>query len=248
MSKQTVIVTGASTGIGKSIARYFLDRDYNVVMNSATAANLEAAYAALGKPPNARLAAGDVSSSIVCEQLVTTALEAFGRVDILINNAGVFAPKPFLDVTASDIDHYYNINLKGTFFASQAAIRAMQKQGGGAIINIGTVLVDHAIAGFPASAPVVSKGGIHALTRQLAAEFGHQNITVNTIAPGIIRSPLQAKIGVDDADGLAGLHLLNRIGEPEEIAALVHAIATNRFITGAIINADGGHVAGHRFA
>jgi len=120
--------------------------------------------------------------------------------------------------------------------------------GGGSIINIGTVLVDHAIAGFPATAPVTSKGGIHALTKQLAAEFGKHNIRVNTIAPGIIRSPRQKKLGVDNADTLAGLHLLNRIGETSDIAESVYSLATSNFITGEIINVDGGHVAGHQLA
>jgi NAD(P)-dependent dehydrogenase (short-subunit alcohol dehydrogenase family) len=124
----------------------------------------------------------------------------------------------------------------------------MMQNGGGSIINIGTVLVDHAIAGFPASAPITSKGGIHALTKQLASEFGKHNIRVNTIAPGIIRSPLQGKMGIDNADALAGLHLLNRIGEASDIAETAYYLATSNFITGEIINVDGGHVAGHQFA
>ena len=123
----------------------------------------------------------------------------------------------------------------------------MLENGGGSIINIGTVLVDHAIAGFPATAPVVSKGGVHALTKQLAAEFGGKNVRINTIAPGIIRSPLQGKIGVENADALAGLHLLNRIGEPSDIAETAYLLANSTFITGEIINVDGGHVAGHLF-
>ena len=98
------------------------------------------------------------------------------------------------------------------------------------------------------SAAVTSKGGIHALTKQLAAEFGKYNIRVNTIAPGIIRSPLQKKLGVEDADGLAGLHLLNRIGETSDIAESVYSLATSNFITGEILNVDGGHVAGHQLA
>jgi NAD(P)-dependent dehydrogenase (short-subunit alcohol dehydrogenase family) len=141
--------------------------------------------------------------------------------------------------------HYVVMNLKGTYFTSQAAIREMLKTGGGSIINIGTVLVDHAISAFPASAPVSSKGAIHALTRQLAAEFGKHNIRVNTISPGIIRTPLQGKIGVQDADTLGALHLLNRIGEPDDIAMLAYTVATSTFITGETINVDGGHIAGH---
>lgn len=243
--KKTIIVTGASTGIGKAIARLFLEKGDNVIMNSVNKDNLEQAYRELGTPANAYIVAGDVSKKITGKALVQAALDQFGRVDVLVNNAGVFAPKPFLDVAETDLDHFLGINLKGTFFTTQASIPEMIKTGGGAVINIGTVLVDHALTGFPATAPVVSKGGIHALTRQLAAEFGRHNIRVNTIAPGIIRSPLQGKIGVADADSMAGLHLLNRIGEPEHIAEVVYSVAGNSFITGEIINVDGGHVAGH---
>ena len=110
---------------------------------------------------------------------------------------------------------------------------------------MGTVLVDHAIAGFPASAAVSSKGAIHTFTKQLAVEYGKDNIKVNTISPGIIRSPLQGKIGVDNADSLAGLHLLNRVGEPEEIAQAAYYLANADFVTGETINAAGGHTVGH---
>ncbi len=245
MRNKTVIITGASTGIGKAIARYFIERESNVVMNSANEANLKRTYKEFGAPSNAIYFAGDISKQETGQRLVDLALEKFNTVDVLINNAGVFSPKPFLEVEENDLDLYWNVNLKGTFFTAQAAIKQMLTQGGGSIINIGTVLVDHAIAGFPASAPVSSKGAIHALTRQLAAEYGKDNIKVNTIAPGIIRSPLQAKIGVEDADSLAGLHLLNRIGEPEEIAEAAYYLATAGFVTGETINVAGGHTVGH---
>lgn len=247
MKNKTIIVTGASTGIGKSIARLFLDKGYNVVMNSVTKENLENTFKEFGSPANAKLVAGDVSKKAVCDEIVATAVKHFGSVDVLVNNAGVFAPKPFLDVNETDLDKFFDVNLKGTFFATQAAIREMLQSGGGSVINIGTVLVDHAIAGFPASAPVVSKGGVHALTKQLAAEFGKQNIRINTVAPGVIRTPLQGKIGVANSDDLAGLHLLNRIGEPADIAEMVFTLANSNFITGEIFNVDGGHVAGHSF-
>ncbi|GAA0729422.1 hypothetical protein GCM10009430_39580 [Aquimarina litoralis] len=121
----------------------------------------------------------------------------------------------------------------------------MVTQQNGSIINIGTVLVEHAIGGFPATAPITSKGAIHSLTRQLAAEFGKDNIKVNTIAPGIIRSPLQGKMGIANADSLAGLHLLNRIGEADEIAEAAYYLASSDFITGETINVAGGHTVGH---
>lgn len=247
MNKKTVIVTGASTGIGKAITRLFLDKGYNVVMNSTTKETLEKTYKEFGSPASAKLVVGDVSEKSLCDELVATAIKYFGAVDVLVNNAGVFSPKPFLNVEESDLDKYFAVNLKGTFFATQAAVKEMLNLGGGSVINIGTVLVDHAIAGFPASAPVISKAGVHTLTKQLAAEFGKQNIRINTIAPGIIRSPLQGKIGVENSDDLAGLHLLNRIGEPEDIAEIVYTLANSNFITGEIINVDGGHVAGHVF-
>ncbi|MEP6847555.1 MAG: SDR family oxidoreductase [Acidobacteriota bacterium] len=247
MSKLTAIVTGASTGIGKAIAKQFLDKGDNVVMNSINADNLNRAYQEFGSPVNAVAVAGDIGQKVVGEKLVETAVDRFGAVDVLVNNAGIFGSKPFLEVEESDLDKFLNTNLKGTYFTTQAAIVQMLKQGGGAVINIGTVLVDHAIAGWPATAAVISKGGIHALTRQLASEFGKHNIRVNTIAPGIIRSPQQTKLGVTDADGFAGLHLLNRIGETRDIAEAAYYLATSNFVSGAILNVDGGHVAGHNF-
>lgn len=245
--KKTVIVTGASSGIGKTISKLFIEKDFNVVMNASNADNLSRTFQEFGRPSNAIIVAGDISDKTVGLKLANAAIEKFGSIDILINNAGIFAPKPFLDVVEEELDGFYNINLKGTYFTTQAVVPTMLENGGGAIINIGTVLVDHAISGFPASAPVVSKGGVHTLTKQLAAEFGKNNIRINTIAPGIIRSPLQSKIGVENADGLSGLHLLNRIGETSDIAEMAYHLATSNFITGEIINVDGGHVAGHLF-
>ena len=245
---ETVLITGASTGIGFAVARAFLDRGSNLVLNSRDSGRLEAAYESLGRPDNAVLVAGDVSDKAVGQRMVDAALEKFGRVDVLVNNAGIFSPKPFLDVEEADLDRYYAINLKGTYFTSQAAIPAMQAQGGGAIINVGTVLVNHALGGFPASAPVASKGAVHALTLQLAAEFGKDNIRVNTVAPGIVRTPIHARNGIENVDDLAGLSLLGRVGEGEEAAAVILHLATAKFTTGVVYPLDGGHTAGHHFA
>ncbi len=245
MSTKRIIITGASTGIGKAISQYFLDRGHQLVINSANEERLLNTARELGTN-RVQTVVGNIAEREVGQRLVDTAVNTFGGVDVLINNAGVFAPKPFLEVTENDLEHYMAINLKGTYFTSQAAIRQMLAQGtGGAIINNGTVLVDHAIAGFPCSAPLVSKGAIHTLTRHLAAEFGKDNIRVNTIAPGIIRSPLQNKIGVEDADSLAGLHLLNRIGEAEEVAEAAYYLAFSGFVTGETLNLSGGHSIGH---
>ncbi|WP_294733945.1 SDR family NAD(P)-dependent oxidoreductase [uncultured Flavobacterium sp.] len=246
MSK-TVIITGASSGIGLAIAKHFIEKGDKVIMNANNPERLKAAYESLGSPQNATYLSGDISKAETGKSLVVLALEKYSRVDVLINNAGVFLPKPFLDVEEADLDRFWSVNLKGTYFTTQAVVPQMIAQNNGTIINIGTVLVDHAIAGFPASAAVASKGGVHALTKQLAAEFGGNNIKVNTIAPGIIRSPLQGKIGVSNADDLAGLHLLNRVGEASEIAEMTYHLANSNFITGEVINVDGGHVAGHAF-
>ncbi|MDY8136255.1 SDR family NAD(P)-dependent oxidoreductase [Aquimarina sp. 2201CG5-10] len=245
MKNKTVIITGASTGIGKEIAKYFIERDSNVIMNSSNEEKLKNTYEEFGSPSNVIYHAGDISKQKTGQRLVHLAIEKFGVVDVLINNAGIFSPKPFLDVKEEDLDLYWNVNLKGTYFTSQSVIPQMIKQQSGSIINIGTVLVEHAIDGFPATAPLVSKGAIHTLTRQLAAEFGKNNIKINTIAPGIIRSPLQEKIGIENADSLAGLHLLNRIGEANEIAEAAYYLATADFITGETINVAGGHTVGH---
>jgi len=241
MKKQTVIVTGASSGIGKGVARYFLDKGNNVVINSTTADKLEKAYHELGAGPNLAMVAGNISNKHTGQKLAAIALEKFGTIDVLINNAGIFETKPFLEVDEAYLDRFLTTNLKGTYFTTQAVIPQMLKQHSGVVINIGTPLVSRAFGGVPATAPIVSKGGIHALTVQLAAEFGKQNIRINTVAPGVIRTPMHG----DTADNSAGIHLLNRVGEVDEVAQMVYAVATNSFLTGTIINVDGGTAAGH---
>jgi NAD(P)-dependent dehydrogenase (short-subunit alcohol dehydrogenase family) len=241
MKKQTVIITGASSGIGKEVAKYFLKRGDNVVINSGTREKLEKAYQELGAGPNLAMVAGDVSKKATGEKLVATAVEKFGSADVLINNAGIFETKPFLEVDEAYLDRFLTTNLKGTYFTTQAVIPQMLKQHDGVVINIGTPLVQHALGGVPITAPMASKGAIHALTLQLAAEFGKHNIRINTVAPGTIRTPMHG----DNADSMAGLHLVNRVGESEEVAQMVYSIAKNGFINGAIINVDGGQGAGH---
>jgi NAD(P)-dependent dehydrogenase (short-subunit alcohol dehydrogenase family) len=167
-------------------------------------------------------------------------MEKFGSADVLVNNAGIFETKSFLEVDETYLDRFLNTNLKGTFFTTQAIIPQMQKQKGGVVINIGTPLVNHALAGVPITAQMASKGAIQALTIQLAGEFGKDNIRVNTIGPGTIRTPMHG----NSADQTAGLHLLNRVGEVEDIAQMVYTVAMSNFITGATINVDGGIGAG----
>src|SRR5258706_3618485 len=240
MKKQTVIVTGASSGIGKEVARYFLANGDNVVINSLTSKKLEQVYRELGAGKNLAMIAGDVSDKRTGEKLLATEIEKFGSEDVLVNNAVIFDTKSSLKVEEAYRDCFLNTNLKGTFFTTQAIIPQMQKQKGGVVINIGTPLVNHALAGVPITAQMASKGAIQALTIQLAGEFGKDNIRVNTIAPGTIRTPMHA----GNADQIEGLHLLNRVGEVEDIAEMVFAVAKRNFINGAIINVDGGLGAG----
>lgn len=244
MKKQTIIVTGASSGIGKEIARHFLENGDNVVINSSTAEKLEQVYYELGGGENLAMVVGNVKEKSTGEKLVATAIAKFGSVDVLVNNAGIYETKPFLEVDEAYLDRFLNTNLKGTFFTTQAVIPQMLKQQDGVVINIGTPLVNHALAGAPSTAPVASKGAIHSLTLQLAAEFGKHNIRINTIAPGVIRTPMHG----NDADKSAGLHLLNRIGEVDDIAQIVYTVAKSNFINGSIINVDGGMAAGHNLS
>lgn len=243
----TAIVTGASTGIGFAIARRFHEEGINVVINARTGGDLEEAYRNLGAPDDVAFVVGDIADKSVSAELVDVAKARFGGLDILVNNAGVFAARPLLETDESDVDRFYSINFKGAYFAAQAAVPAIRQRGGGAIVNVGTALVEHAVAGFPASAAVASKAALHSLTEQLAAELGVDNIRVTTISTGIVETPLHAKHGITDTSALAGLHLVNRIGRPENVADAVYLLATNDFITGATLRVDGGHAAGHAF-
>lgn len=242
---KTAIVTGASGGLGRAIARAFVERGFTVLLTGTNEAKLNETRAALSRPEAAVTVVADIAEAADRARLVATAVTQFGGIDVLVNNAGVFEPRAFLEVDEAFLDRFLDVNLKGTYFLTQAVVPHLKAKGGGAVINIGTVLVDHAIGGVPASAAIASKGAIHALAGQLAAELGPDNIRVNTIAPGIIRTPIHARNGIEDTDSLAGLHLLERVGEPEEIARAALLMAESDFVTGTVFNVDGGHVAGH---
>ncbi|MGW0249489.1 SDR family NAD(P)-dependent oxidoreductase [Nocardia goodfellowii] len=242
MSIKTVIVTGSSSGIGRDIARGFVARGDNVVLNGRDPAKLAAVAAALDAPDQLAQVIGDIGSAATASELVRTAVERFGRVDVLVNNAGIFGAKPFVDVTEAELDRYLDSNLKGTYRTTQAVVRQFLRQGdGGSIVNIGTVLIDHALATLPASAALVSKGGVHALTTSLAAELAAERIRVNAVAPGIIRTPL---FGDGDENSSGRMALLNRIGEVSETTSAVLYLADADFVTGHILPVDGGYISG----
>jgi NAD(P)-dependent dehydrogenase (short-subunit alcohol dehydrogenase family) len=227
--------------MGLDIARGFLERGSNVVMNARNNEKLAAAARALGDENRIAIVPGDIGNKETGEKMVKSAVERFGSADVLVNNAGIFGMKPFLESTEEDLDKYIHINLKGTYFVTQAVVRQMKKQGGGSIVNIGTVLITHSMAGVPASAALITKGGVHALTTSLASELAADNIRVNAVAPGIVRTPIY---GDTDVDAFGGVALLNRVGEVQEITEAVIHLATASFTTGVILPVDGGFVHG----
>lgn len=236
----TVLITGASSGIGLDIAKAFLRRGSNVVLNARNETKLNDAASKLSPAERIAVVPGDIGLKETGEEMVRVAVERFGSVDVLVNSAGIFAPKPFLENSEEDLDAFLATNLKGTFFASQAAIAQMRQQGGGAIINVGTVQIGQAIVGMPASAALASKGAVHALTTSLAAEFAADKIRVNAIAPGVIRTPI---FGDADVDSFAGIHPLNRVGEVQDTTEAVLYLADSDFTTGVILPVDGGFLA-----
>lgn len=238
---KTALVTGSSAGMGFDIARAFLARGDNVILNGRDPDRLAVAATELGAPEQVAVVPGDIGDRSTGQKMVVAALQRFGAVDILVNNAGTFGLRPFLDVSEAEIDGFLRGNLRGTYLTTQTVVREMVSRGGGSIVNIGTVLVDHPSASLPASAALISKGGVHALTTSLAAELAPRGITVNGVAPGVIRTTIY---GDADVDALAGVALLERVGDVADTTAAVLYLADAPFTTGHILRVDGGYVSG----
>ncbi len=241
-SNETVLVTGASSGLGLGIAEAYRKRGANVVLNARNAERLQAVADRLARPTQTALVAGDIALGEVRQRLVNAALERFGRVDVLVNNAGTFSSKPLASYGEEELDQYLSY-LKATFLLTQSAVRPMREQGGGAIVNITTILTFRGVRGVPSSAPIAAKGGVHALTKNLAIELAQDNIRVNAVAPGIIKTPIHG-LKDDEFDRLAGMQPLGRVGEVQDIVDAVLYLADANFVTGVVLPVDGGVAAG----
>jgi NAD(P)-dependent dehydrogenase (short-subunit alcohol dehydrogenase family) len=242
-----VLVTGAAAGIGLATARLFAAEGAKVVLTDRDAPGVEAAAAAIG--PDAVAVSGDVSRAADAQRMVQTALDRFGRLDVLVNNAGFGRLGTVETTEESDWDSVIDVNLKSVFLCSKYAIPALRRAGGGAIINLASTI---SVVGIPnRAAYVAAKGGVAALTRAMAIDHAAEGIRVNSIAPGVINSSYYDKMKQEVADpeafvrGLNARSPLNRMGTPEEIAGAIVWLASAEasFATGSMLTIDGGYTA-----
>jgi NAD(P)-dependent dehydrogenase (short-subunit alcohol dehydrogenase family) len=236
-NKPTAVITGASSGIGLGLTRGFLDAGYNVAANSrhiTTAGTLTPSEDLV-------LVDGDVGEPASARKLFQIAEERFGGVNVLLNNAGIFVPKPFVDYTPEEFDRVVATNLAGFFYPSQEASRRMQNNGGGNIITITTTLAQQPIAGVSAALTSLTKGGLNAVTRGLAIEYASRGIRVNAIAPGIVDTPMHKP---EDHEALKALHPIRRLATVKEIVDAALFLVRSSFITGEVLYVDGGAHAG----
>jgi len=231
---RTVIVTGASQGIGAALVKTFLARGYSVVANSRNMTK-SGAFVASDKLALVDGAIGEIATAA---KIAETATNKFGSIDALVNNAGIFFSKPFTEYTADDFRALASTNLEGFIYITQLAVKQMVAQkSGGSIVSITTSLVEHPIAGVPASVPMITKGGIEAITRNLAIEYAKDGILVNVVAPGVVDTPMHEN---DPKEFLKSLSPLGRISDAQDIADAVLYLTEARQVTGEVLHVDGG--------
>ena len=233
-SRKVAVITGASQGIGAGLVEAFLDGGYRVVATSRSIMS--------NGNPDVLAIAGDIGDPATGPRVIEETLRQFGRVDTLVNNAGIFVASPFTAYTAEQYGEVVATNLDGFFHVTQAAVEAMEKQGFGHIVSITTTLVDQPTSKVPSVLASLSKGGIAAATKSLAVEYAARGIRVNAVSPGIIDTPMHAP---ETHEFLAGLHPVNRIGQVSDIVDAVLYLDSAQFVTGEILHVDGGQVAGN---
>jgi NAD(P)-dependent dehydrogenase (short-subunit alcohol dehydrogenase family) len=234
--QKVVVITGASRGIGLSLVKGFREIDYGVVANSRSISKSEVAG------DSAILVVdGDIASPDTAGRIVSAAIERFGRIDTLINNAGVFIPRPFVDYSEADFAAMTAVNLAGFFHISQKTASWMLRAGSGHIVNITATIAEQPMASLPAALAALTKGGLNAVTRSLAIEYASRGIRVNAVSPGAVRTPMHSP---QTHEFLAGLQPMGRMGEMQEILDAVLYLEKAAFVTGEILHVDGGASAG----
>jgi NAD(P)-dependent dehydrogenase (short-subunit alcohol dehydrogenase family) len=231
------IVTGASQGIGAGLVEAFLNRGYCVLANSRNISKSNPFAAS----ENLALVDGDIGDPSTATNIVETALSRFGRIDVLINNAGIFIPKPFTEYTTEDFNALISTTLAGFLYVSQLSVKQMLRQKCGTIVSISTTFVDHPVAGVPVTVQVMAKGSLDAVTRALAIEYAKDGIRVNTVALGVIKTPMHKP---ETYEFLKALHPLGRMGEIKEVVDAVLFLTAATFTTGETLHVDGGAHAG----
>ena len=232
--QKVAVVTGASQGIGAGIVQAFRDRNWRVV---ATSRSIKPSTDA-----DVVTIQGDVGAPETAEKVMRAALERFGRIDTLVNNAGTFMAKPFTAYSQGDYDIYLSTNVTGFFHMTQGALELMSKQGHGHIVTITTSLVDQPMSSVPAALASLTKGALSAATRALAIEYAKTGIRVNAVSPGIIKTPMHPP---EAHQALAALHPMGRMGDVSDIVDAVLYLDGAGFITGEVLHVDGGQAAGH---
>lgn len=234
--QKVAIITGASRGIGAGLVEAYRKHGYRVIANSRTITE--------SSHPEVVTVVGDVADPATAENLVLAAVSRFGRIDTLVNNAGVFISKPFTKYNADDYARATSVNMLGVFQVTQRVIDVMLAQHtAGHVVNITTALVEQPHAAIPSALTALTKGGIAAVTRTLAIEYARTGIRINAIAPGVIDTPLHT--GVDPHATYAAMHPQNRIGAVADIVHGALYLETAAFVTGEILHIDGGQSAGH---
>jgi NAD(P)-dependent dehydrogenase (short-subunit alcohol dehydrogenase family) len=233
-TQKVAVVTGASQGIGAAVVEAYRKLGYAVVANSR--------FITPSADAGILTVAGDIADPAVGARVIDQALATFGRVDTLVNNAGVFVAKPFTDYTEADFDLVTGVNLRGFVEVTQRAIAAMLEVGGGHVVNVTTSLTDHANSAVPSALASLTKGGLNSVTKSLAIEYATRGVRVNAVSPGIIRTPMHP---ASTHDALAGLHPVGRMGETGDIVDAVVYLEGAPFVTGEILHVDGGQSAGH---